>query len=224
MNYLRDYIRNDEFNNNGDPEHKVVEDMGGLPEPRKTWIIEWKKVFGKTVSEERYDYAEVLRIFNEKTTSGVDAIMYEVQRSPVDSSIIKKTPILNSVKARRRREEEPASSNKDKLAETKPKISSKAGNLKLRIVLLIAVIGALLLIISLITALTNRGGIIVYPHSIILILDTDAPTTAVPTKQTHQEYAEFNTPYVALNLNNFLIDMDNQIWTTQVRHFISISY
>jgi hypothetical protein len=209
MNYLRDYIRNDEYNNNGDPEHKVVEDMGGSPEPRKTWIIEWKKVFGKTVSEERYDYAEVLRIFNEKTTSGVDAIMYEVQRSPVDSSIIKKTPILNSVKARRRREEEPASSNKGKLAETKPKISSKAGNLKLRIVLLIAVIGALLLIISLIPALTNRGGIIVYPHSIVSLFDTDVTTTAVPIKESHDGYAEFNTPYVVLNLNNFLIDLGN---------------
>ena len=213
---MRDYIRNDEFNNNGDPKHKVVEDMGGSPEPRKTWIIEWKKVFGKTESEERFDYAEALRIFNEKTTSGVDAILYELQRSPVDSSIIKKTPILNSVKARRRREEEPASSNKDKLAETKPKTSRKAGNLKLRIVLLIAVIGALLLIISLITVLTNRGGIIVYPHSIILSFDTDATTTAVLTKQSHQEYAEFNTPYVALNLTNFLIEMDNQKWTMQV--------
>jgi hypothetical protein len=213
---LRDYIRNDEFNNNGDPKHKVVEDMGGSPEPRKTWIVEWKKVFGTTVSEERCDYAEALRIFNEKTTSGVDAILYEVQRSPVDSSIIKKTPILNSVKARRRRVEEPASSNKDRLAETKPNTSSNAGNLKLRIILLIAVIGALLLIISLMTALTNRGGIIVYPHSIILLFDTDATIAAVPTKQSHQEYTEFNTPYVALNLNNFLIDMDNQIWATQV--------
>ena len=206
---MREHIRNDEFNNNADPRHKVVEDMGGSPESRKTWIIEWKKVFGKTVSEERYDYAEALRIFNEKTTSGVDAILYQAQRSTVDSSIIKKTPILNSVKARRRREEEPASSNKDKLAGKKPKTSSKAGNLKLRIVLLIAVIGALLLIISLITALTNRGGIIVYPHSIILLFDTDATTTAVPTKQSYQEYAEFNTPYIALDLNNFLIDMDN---------------
>ncbi len=207
---MRDHIRNDEFNNNGDPKHKVVEDMGGSPEPRKIWIIEWKKVFGKTVAEERYDYAEALTIFNEKTNSGVDAILYEVQRSPADSSIIKKTPILNSVKARRRREEEPAGSNKDKFAETKPKASSRAGNLKLRIILLIAVIGALILIISLITALTNKGGIIVYPHSIILLLDTDTTTTAVPTKQSHQEYAEFNTPYVALNLNNFLIEMDNQ--------------
>jgi hypothetical protein len=209
--YLRDYNRNDEFNNSDDFKHKVVEDMGGSPEPRKTWIIEWKKVLGKTVSEERYDYAEALRIFNEKTTSGVDAILYQVQRSPLDSSIIKKTPILNSVKAQRRREEEPASSVKDKLAESKSKTGSKAGNLKLRIVLLIAVIGALLLIISLITALTNRGGIIVYPHSIILLFDTDANTTAVPTKQSYQEYAEFNTPYIALDLNNFLIDMDNVV-------------
>jgi hypothetical protein len=206
---LRKHIRNDEFDNNGDPRHKVIEDMGGSPQSRKTWIIEWKKVFGMTVSKERYDYAEALRIFNEKTTSGVDAILYQVQRSPVDSSIIKKTPILNSVNARRRREEEPASRNKDKLEEKKPKTSSKAGNLKLRIVLLIVVIGALLLIISLITALTNRGGIIVYPHSIILLFDTDATTTAVPTKQSHQDYAEFNTPNVALNLKNFLIGMDN---------------
>jgi hypothetical protein len=196
--------------------------MGGSPEPRKTWIIEWKKVFGKTVSEERYDFAEALRIFNEKTTSGIDAILYQVQRSPIDSSIIKKTPILNSVKARRRREEEPASSVKDKLAETKPKTSSKAGNLKLRIVLLIAVIGALLLIISLITALTNRGGIIVYPHSIISLFDTNATTRTVPTNQLHEEYAEFNTPFAALNLNNFLIDMGNQITQAYAfyHHFI----
>jgi hypothetical protein len=196
--------------------------MGGSPGPRKTWIIEWKKSFGETVSEERYDYAEALRIFNEKTTSGIDAILYQVQRSPIDSSIIKKTPILNSVKVRRRREEEPASSVKDKLAETKPKTSSKAGNLKLRIVLLIAVIGALLLIISLITALTNRGGIIVYPNSIISLFDTDATTSAIPTKKLHEEYAEFNTPFAALNLNNFLIDMGNQITQAYAfyHHFI----
>jgi len=168
--------------------------MGGSPEPSKTWIIEWKKLFGKTVSEERCDYAEALRIFDEKTASGLDAILYEVRRSPVDLSVIKKTPILNSVKARRRKVEEPANSNnKDKLAETKPKRNSKAGNLKLRIVLLIAVIGALLLIISLITALTNRGGIIVYPHSAVSLFDTDATTTAVPFN-TYREYSAFNTP------------------------------
>ena len=32
----------------------------------KTWMIEWGKKFGKTISEENHDYAEALKVFNEK--------------------------------------------------------------------------------------------------------------------------------------------------------------
>jgi hypothetical protein len=76
---------------------------GDSIEPRKLWVIEWKETFGKTLSEEKYNYAEALAIFDQKTSNRIDAILYEVHRSPLDSSVVKKTPILNSIKARERK-------------------------------------------------------------------------------------------------------------------------
>ena len=187
--------RDDEFNNDGEPGHKIIGDARGLRGPSKTWMTEWGKRFGKTISEENHDYAEALKIFNEKTTSGIDVILYEVLRSPVDSSIIKKTPVLNSVKARQRRKEESDSTKEDQLTGKQPKTNNKAGNIKLRIMLLIAVIGALVLVISLINALTNRGGIIVNPHAVISMTDTDTNTAAaVHIEQLYDKYMEVSTP------------------------------
>ena len=187
--------RDDEFNNDGEPGHKIIRDSGGLRGPRKTWMTEWGKKFGKTISEENHDYAEALKVFNEKTTSGIDAILYEVLRSPVDSSIIKKTPVLNTVKARQRRKEESYSTKEDQLAGKQAKTNNKAGNIKLRIMLLIAVIGALVLVISLINAMTNRGGIIVNPHAVISMTDTDTNTAAaVHIEQLYDKYIEVSTP------------------------------
>ena len=195
MIFLSAHNRDDEFNNDGEPGHKIIGDARGLRGPSKTWMTEWGKRFGKTISEENHDYAEALKIFNEKTTSGIDVILYEVLRSPVDSSIIKKTPVLNSVKARQRRKEESDSTKEDQLAGKQPKTNNKAGNIKLRIMLLIAVIGALVLVISLINALTNRGGIIVNPHAVISMTDTDTNTAAaVHIEQLYDKYMEVSTP------------------------------
>ena len=195
MIFLSAHNRDDEFDNDGEPGDKIIGDARGLRGPRKTWMIEWKKKFGKTISEENHDYEEALKDFNEKTTSGIDAILYEVLRSPVDSSIIKKTPVLNTVKARQRRKEESDSTKEDQMAGKQPKTNNKAGNIKLRIMLLIAVIGALVLVISLINALTNTGGIIVNPHAVISMTDTDTNTAAaVHIKQLYDIYAEVSTP------------------------------
>jgi hypothetical protein len=192
--FLSAHNRDDEFNNDGEPGHKIIGDARGLHGPRKTWMIEWKKNSGKTISEENHDYAEALKVFNEKTASGTDAILYEVLRSPVDSSIIKKTPVLNTVKARRRRKEESDSTKEDQMAGKQPKTNNKAGNIKLRIMLLIAVIGALVLVISLINALTNTGGIIVNPHAVISMTDTDTNTAAaVHIKHLYDKYTEAST-------------------------------
>jgi hypothetical protein len=193
--FLSAHNRDDEFKNDGEPGHKIIGDARGLRGPRKTWMTEWGKKFGKTISEENHDYAEALKVFNEKTTSGIDAILYEVLRSPVDSSIIKKTPVLNTVKARQRRKEESDSTKEDQLVGKQPNTKNKAGNIKLRIMLLIAVIGALVLVISLINALTNRGGIIVNSHAVISMIDTDTNTAAaVHIEQLYDKYIEVSTP------------------------------
>jgi hypothetical protein len=147
-------------------------------EPRKLWVIEWKKTFGKTLSEEKYNYAEALAIFDQKTSNGIDAILYEVLRSPLDSSIVKKTPILNSVKARKRRKEDSESTRHEGPAKQRANRNNKPSNIRYRIILLIAVIGLLVLAISLINALTNRGGIMINPHVIVAIVDNIVPEYA----------------------------------------------
>jgi hypothetical protein len=143
----------------------------GTNEPRKTWVIEWKKGF-KSFSEERHDYAEALAIFNEKTTVGIDAILYELQKSPLDSSVVKKTPVLNSIKAKRRRIEDLGSTKDAEPAKQGDKENKKSGKLKWRIILLIAVIGVLVFILSLINALANTGGIMINPNMIFPTIET----------------------------------------------------
>ena len=83
-----------------DNEDRSITSEGDSSGLRKTWLIEWKNAFGKTLTEEKYDYTEALSIFEDKVASGRDAILYEVQKSAHDSSVIKKTPILKSVNAR----------------------------------------------------------------------------------------------------------------------------
>ena len=143
---------------------------GDSTEPRKLWVIEWKKNLGKTSSVEKYNYAEALAIFDQKTSIGIDVILYEVHRSPLDSSVIKKTPILNSVKARQRRKEKFANTRHEDPARAKR--DNKPGSIKYRIILLIVVVGVLVLVISLINALSNRGGIMINPHILVSVEDT----------------------------------------------------
>jgi hypothetical protein len=120
---------------------------------RKMWHIDWKNASGRSITEEKYDYTEALSIFNDKTARGRDAILYEVEKSAHDSSIIKKTPILNSVKARQRKKAESDRAKFDILAKWGTRWKNKTNRLRYRILILVAVIGLLVLVISLIDAL-----------------------------------------------------------------------
>ncbi|MGI0002125.1 MAG: hypothetical protein ACRD42_03490, partial [Nitrososphaeraceae archaeon] len=114
---------------------------------------------------------EALSIFEDKVASGRDAILYEVQRSAHDSSVVKKTPILNSVKARQRRRTEPDSNKHDIPTKRRTKWINKASSLRYRIIILITVIGVLVLVISLIDVLTDKGGVMLSPQILGPIVD-----------------------------------------------------
>lgn len=64
----------------------------------KSWMVEWGKII-----EEFEDYSKALELFNSKSSE--DVILYEVQRTLSDGSIVKKIPILNTKKSRKRMEE-----------------------------------------------------------------------------------------------------------------------
>lgn len=160
-------------------EDRSITSEGNSSGPRKTWLIEWKNVFGKTLTEEKYDYTEALSIFEDKVANGRDAILYEVQKSAHDSSIVKKTPILNSVKARQRRRIESDSTKHDIPTKWRTKWINKVGSLRYRIIIIITVIGLLVLVISLIDVLTNKGGVMISPHILGPIVDTAISTPQI---------------------------------------------
>jgi hypothetical protein len=168
--------------NNNNSNDKDRNNRGSEPENDsrplvKSWIIEWHGTFGKTSSTEKDNYNEALNIFNEKTTDGKDAILYELQKSASNATVLKKTPILNSSKAKERRakkKKEAESNNTNRKQKAEKRKDSKLSSLKLRIIILLSVIAALVVVLSLINALSNRGGVIVNPHVVVGIATNNA--------------------------------------------------
>lgn len=50
--------------------------------------------------EEFEDYRQALSMFNNISKDGTEVILYEIKKSLVDGSTVKKTPLLNSKKTR----------------------------------------------------------------------------------------------------------------------------
>src|SRR5215218_6394688 len=66
----------------------------------KSWEVEWPSSI-----EEFDDYAKALDLFNLKSNQGVDTILYEIQKSKLDGSKVKRIPILNTKQYKKRKEE-----------------------------------------------------------------------------------------------------------------------
>jgi hypothetical protein len=128
----------------------------------KSWIIEWTSSLGKRSREEKDDYALALELFDEKSKQG-EVLLFEIQKSISDGSILKKTPILNSKKAKKRKEE---ALKKIREQSEKGKKKIKLSDIKLKIIILASVIGALVVILFLINAFTNSGNIISH-HAVL---------------------------------------------------------
>ena len=62
-------------------------------------VTNWK-LESNFSSEEFEDYHQALSMFNNISKDGTQIILYEIKKSPVDGSIVKKTPLLNSKKAK----------------------------------------------------------------------------------------------------------------------------
>ena len=141
---------------------------GGSQGFTKTWIIEWTSSLGKRSRQEKDDYSLALELFNEKSKQG-EALLYEIQKSILDGSITKRIPILNSKKAKKRKEQ---AVKKIREQSEKGKKNIKLSDIKLRIIILGSVIGALIVIIFLINATTNTGNVISH-HAVLHLSHLD---------------------------------------------------
>jgi hypothetical protein len=140
---------------------------GGPRDFTKSWIIEWTSSLGKRSRQEKDDYSLALELFDQKSKQG-EVLLYEIQKSITDGSILKKIPILNSKKAKKRKEE--AVKMREQSEKGKKKI--KLSDTKLRIIILASVIGALIVTLFLINAFTNAGNVISH-HAVLHLSNVD---------------------------------------------------
>lgn len=115
----------------------------------KSWMVEWGKII-----EEFKDYSKALELFNSKSSE--DVILYEVQRTLSEGSIVKKIPILNTKKSRKRMEEldikrqkEIQNLKKEEQIKKQKEIPQKnrIQDIKYRIILLIVVVIAFFILL-----------------------------------------------------------------------------
>ncbi|MER5175301.1 MAG: hypothetical protein ABJB76_09445 [Candidatus Nitrosocosmicus sp.] len=138
---------NDEKDNDRNFESDTISNV------TKVWIVEWHSKFERTSTEERTNYQEALEIFNEKTKEEKNTILYEVKKSISDGKILKKIPLLNSSRYTERK--------KNLQNDTKEALIQKnevrKPSLKMRIIMLLIIIVALIITIYWINVIASAG-------------------------------------------------------------------
>jgi ATP-dependent Zn protease len=102
------------------------------------WMLESN--FSSEVFE---DYHQALSMFNNRSKDGTQIILYEIKKNPMDGSIVKKTPLLNSKKAKAKTKSRSFmrityGKSREK-SDDHPKKKNKFNDFKIRILLLIIV-------------------------------------------------------------------------------------
>lgn len=154
-----------------DPENNNENDSNII----KKFLLEITGKFKSSSTVEFSNYEEALESFNQHSRSGKNLILYEVHKSTLDGSVVKKVPVLNTSKhAERMRilEEEarvnstlqnaqsPQPSQQDSSSSSSAKQKNKMtlANMKFKIIILAAVVGGLILILFLLDILAGGGG------------------------------------------------------------------
>ena len=129
------------------------------------WMLEYN-----FSSEEFEDYHEALSMFNNISKNGTQVILYEIKKSPVDGSIVKKTPLLNSKKAKtksrsfKRITYRKAGDKSDDHPENKNKFKDS----KVRIFLLVIVILTFIVIMFFMNSIAGESSNVITVHQSIL--------------------------------------------------------
>jgi mRNA-degrading endonuclease RelE of RelBE toxin-antitoxin system len=122
----------------------------------KSWEVEWSSSV-----EEFDDYSKALDLFNVKSNQGEDTILYEIQKSKLDGSIVKRIPILNTKQSKKRKEElekkgqNPIHQQKKQQAPIQNK--NKIGDIKYRIIILVIIVIAFLILLYVLSQLVTSS-------------------------------------------------------------------
>jgi hypothetical protein len=123
-------------------------------------MVEWDQII-----EEFEEYPKALELFNSKSPDN-DIILYEIRRSVLDGTIIKKIPILNTKQSKKRQEElekqkleeiqkikKEETIKKQESSTTKNKISE----IKYRIILLIVIVFAFIILLYVLSQIVTTS-------------------------------------------------------------------
>jgi ATP-dependent Zn protease len=120
--------------------------------------------------EEFEDYRQALSMFNNISKDGTEVILYEIKKSLVDGSTVKKTPLLNSKKTRTKsRSFKRITYRKsgDK-SDDRPKNKNKFKDFKVRIFLLIIVLLVFITIMFFMNSIAGESSNVTTAHQFIL--------------------------------------------------------
>lgn len=120
--------------------------------------------------EEFEDYRQALSMFNNISKDGTEVILYEIKKSLVDGSTVKKTPLLNSKKTRTKsRSFKRITYRKsgDK-SDDRPKNKNKFKDFKVRIFLLIIVLFVFITIMFIMNSIAGESSNVTTAHQFIL--------------------------------------------------------
>ena len=121
-------------------------------------------------SEEFEDYHQALSMFNNISKDGTQVILYEIKKRAVDGSIVKKTPLLNSKKAKTKsRSVKKITYRKsaDK-SDDHPKKKNKFKDFKVRILLLVIVFLTFIAIIFFMNSIAGESSNVTTVYQSIL--------------------------------------------------------
>jgi hypothetical protein len=159
-----------------DPENNNENDSNII----KKFLLEITGKFKSSSTVEFSNYQEALESFNQHSKSGKNLILYEIHKSTLDGSVVKKVPVLNTSKhAERMRnleeearvnsmsqntpsslssQQDSSSASSSSSSSAKQKNKMTLANMKYKIIILAAVVGGLILILFLLDILASGGG------------------------------------------------------------------
>jgi len=147
-------------------------------------IKSWEVEFPSSI-EEFDDYSKALDLFNIKSDQDEDTILYEVQKSKINGSVIKRIPILNTKQSKKRKEElekKRLAQNRNvqqqqKQAPTQNK--NKPQDIKYRIVILVIIIVAFLILLYVLSQLVTSSDTLNAHYSLDHQLKTSGDFTSI---------------------------------------------
>ena len=132
-------------------------------------VTNWK-LESNFSSEEFENYHQALSMFNNISKDGTQVILYEIKKRPVDGSIVKKTPLLNSKKTKtksRSFKRITYRKSADK-SDDHPKKKNKFKDFKVRIFLLIIVFLTFIAIVFFMNSIAGESSNVTTVHQSIL--------------------------------------------------------